>query len=113
MVNLFNGFLSIFGAIISGSNGYIAYNNFMVSKNKYISDIVADSVYYSYINYVKDKKGTKLWDSSAKKEAVKLAAGYFYENSYYSIPINRLERLINYEIIKIKATKSGSDNKLN
>jgi len=105
MLLLFQTILSISATIFSIASGYGAYNEYLMKREKYIIECISDSVEYSYLTYVKQQKKDN-WSSDHKKIAKKYAVDYFNNNCIYKINYMRLNRLIDYRLLEIKALKN-------
>jgi len=101
-MSLFNYILGTAAAIMSISSSYGAYNNYLINKEKYIKEIVSDSVEYSYCTYVKEQKKI-CWTDVHKKIARNYAVNYFNDNSIYTVDKIRLNRMIEFRLLEIKS----------
>ncbi len=103
MMVFITSILGVGATIISIANGYGAYCDYLINKQKYINEMVADSIDYSYNFYVKPNKLE--WDNLKKKEALNIAKSYFRENSLYYVNDVRLNRIIEIRLLEIKSLK--------
>ena len=101
---LFQSILSTSATIISFATGYGSFNQYLISKDRYIKESISDSVEYSYLKYVKQQK-QNIWSTEQKQIAKKYAIDYFSDDCIYKINNIRLNRLIEARLSEIKASK--------
>ncbi len=100
-----DGFLKIMASAVTIANGYNAFYNYKMNKQKHIDETVANSVHYSYNTYVKEQKNN--WTENSKKEAHNIAKKYFEENCIYYVDDITLKRKMDYKILEIKQMKNN------
>jgi hypothetical protein len=98
---------TIITTMFTMTNAFNLYERYKIDLAKYINDAVADSVEYTYIVYVKNKKTNDEFDSNAQDEALNIAKKRFKDISYTNISDDRLTRLIKDRILYIKSKNTN------
>lgn len=104
---LFECILGISATIISFASSYGAYNDYLINKERYIKEIISESVEHSYLTYVKQQKQI-YWSCQEKKIAEKYAMNYFKKNSIHKLDDHKLIRLIKYKLLELKSLKNSA-----